>query len=88
MDLPAAQIEEALALIEAAHHDSSVSVRVGMWRHVHGDTSRRSRLTLDVTVFQPGSNQMCEVASFPDADALLQWAKDGAKIEEVADAHT
>lgn len=94
MNIPAAQIEEAWVLIEAAHPDCTIAVTVGLWKNYsHTDATPRYRIVHDVTIFEPLSivehlrrEPRCDAICFKNIDDLLQWAKDGAKIEEVANA--
>ena len=92
MNLPVAQITEAWALIEAAHPDCTFAILTNMWKHIlHAGATPSYRTGCNVSIFEPWSSDSCvapacKFQTFADADALLQWAKDGAKIEEVADA--
>lgn len=93
MNIPAAQISEAWALIESAHPDCTIAVKTNMWKHMtHEGANPYYRISHNVSVFESwktaaafGRDPDCEVVCFADIDALLKWAKDGAKIEEVAD---
>jgi hypothetical protein len=94
MNIPASQIEEAWSLIESAHPDCVIAVKTDMWKHIsYEGATPHYRIGYDVSVFETwktaaafGRKPGCEVVCFRDVDALLQWAKDGAKIEEVADS--
>jgi hypothetical protein len=94
MHIPAAQIQEAWALIEDAHPDCTIAILTNMWKHVtHEGATPHYRIGCNVSIFEPwssvgdsGRTPDCEVMTFDDAGSLLQWAKDGATIEEVADA--
>lgn len=80
------QLAEVQTLVEAAHPNCTIGVKIGLWKHVYANDTERFRATYDVAVFEPHGSLDCKVMCFHDADALLQWAKDGAKIEDVAHA--